>query len=158
MAYAHVVSGTINRIIESLPENLGNVSGFNRLTPAELAARNWLPIVDNRPALADNLETYGPPTVTITATEVVRDFPVVNRGLAVAKALRRVEFRDRLKAYVYETFDLDDIVAMLLLNAVPTNFKNRVLAAKAVYDGAITDLTNASTVADVRAIAPAWPA
>ena len=157
MPYARVVDGTINRIIESLPENLGNVSGFNRLTPEELLARGWLPIVDSKPTIGQ-FEYYGQPTVVITDTEVTRTFPVVQRSLTWAKQVRRSEFREKLKSYVYETFDLDDVVAMLIMAAVPTALKNRVNAAKAVFDTAIADLNNATTVEDVRAIAPAWPA
>lgn len=156
MSYARVVLGTINRIIDAVPENLDNISGFNRLTPAELLARGWLPIVDVKPDI-NLFESYGQPTVVITDTEVTRTFPVVQRSLVWAKQTRRSEFREKLKSYVYENFDLDDIVAMLVMAAVPVALKNRVNAAKAIYDTAIADLNNAATVADVIAINPAWP-
>lgn len=157
MKFAKIENGQIVKVVSRLPENYENTSGFNRLSLDELIARGWLPVVDVQPALGP-LEGYGEPVVTIEALQVTRTFPVTAPTVAQARQYMRQQIRDELKAKLYQNLDVDDYVALLVMQVVPANVKTRVEAIKAAYDAAITEVNSAGTVAAVLAVTASWPA
>jgi hypothetical protein len=157
MGYAKVESGAVVQRFDVLPRNYENTSGFRFLTPSELADRGWLPVEDVKPALGP-YESFGDPVVTVAADKVTYTYPAVPAVLAAVKQGQRKAFREQLKTKLYETYDVDDYVALLVLNVVPAALKTRVQNLKTAYDDAIAALNAAATVATALAVTPAWPA
>ena len=155
--YALVRQGIVEKITSRLPQNWENVSGLAWLPPAKLVELGWLPVNDTKPALGP-LESYGEPVVTIGATEVARTYPVVSPTVPAARQQKRQQLRDELKAKLYQNLDVDDYVALLVMQVVPAGIKTRVEAIKTAYDAAIAAVNAAGTVADVLAVTAAWPA
>lgn len=154
---AKVVNGTVTRMLDSIPENLEDTSNFRALSSEEMAARNWFPVTEVKPPLSP-YESYGNPTVEILPTEVIYTYPVVPADLAIVKQQQRQFFRNQLKKKIYETYDVDDYVAMIVLQAVPAALKTRMQNLKTAYD-AVSDAVNAATtVAEVLAVNADWPA
>lgn len=156
--YAKVQGGVVVRYFNSLPENYENTSGFKFLDDLELAARGILPVEEIRPDKQSVYQDYGDPAVDVQPLKVVLTYPLVNPSLADLKAIRRQEFREQLKDRLYRDTDMETYVAMLVLDVVPAGIKTTVGQIKTAYDDAITALNNATTLAQVIAVTPAWPA
>lgn len=157
MKIAKVVDNQVVKILNSIPENLEDTSNFKALSLDEMALKKWYPITEVKPALGP-FESYGAPTVTISPTEVTYTYPVVPAALADVKQAQRQSFRDQLKAQIYATYDVDDYVAMIVMQAVPAALKTRMQNLKAAYDVAIDAVNATTTVAEALAVTPSWPA
>lgn len=155
--YAVIKDNAIERFVSNLPVAHGNTSNFHLLDSATLIAYGWLPVVDTKPALGP-YESYGAPVVTIEANQVTRVYPVVAPTVSSVRQAKRQQIRDELKAKLYQNLDVDDYVALLVMQVVPAGVKTRVEAIKAAYDAAITEVNSAGTVAAVLAVTASWPA
>lgn len=105
-------------------------------------------------------DTDLPFTVVGTGTiedAVAADFPDLPAVIAQARQAKRQQLRDELKAKLYQNLDVDDYVALLVMQIVPAPVKTRVEAIKAAYDTAISAVNAAGTEAAVLAVTASWP-
>lgn len=93
MRIAKVSGGTVQQVLEEVPENLEDVSGFKHLAQSEMKARGWLPVHEARAALGP-YQVHGDPVVTVEADRVLYTYPAESVGLDVAKASKRTELNN----------------------------------------------------------------
>jgi hypothetical protein len=53
-----------------------SVSGYDQMTAEEHLVDGWMPLIENRPPLTQNM-VHGDPAVTIGTTDVTYDYPLV---------------------------------------------------------------------------------
>lgn len=157
MKYCYVEAGVVVEGPMTLPSAWRNVSGLNLLTNEELAAKGWLPAVENKPTLAP-YESYGNPTVVVEAAQVVFTYPVVPADLATVKAGQIAAVDSELQVRLFEDYGVEDYIIMLMGGTATNALKKYVDDMDKAAKKATNDITSAATIAAALAVVPVWPA